>query len=597
MNPFANVGSFLFTLPEAPFANRTADIYRRARLLYILCVNNIASLIGVSLYLAFTYQNYPTSFMVLLLVLLWVIGPIPAALVRKGYFETSRLMYWAALVIIEVASIWYTNGRLSPILMVALLMIMTMTSLLFAVKFSAFTLFGCAGILVLLFQVPNTSLGVTNSIPLDTLPNVLLVYYLIHLFLIGGLVNVGYLQMHNALNQVDKQRKQISDSEARYRRFTQTTKDTIIVLDQHGVIQFTNDALTPMFGYSEAEVVGNTVAMLMPPELRALHHKGFARYQKSQHRTLDWDFVAVPGLHKSGTKIDLEMSFTEYQEDDQPFYIGFIRNVTEQKRAEAVLQHSSKMESLGILAGGIAHDFNNLLVGMLAQGSLASRKIGLDHAANKHIERVLFAANRAADLTKQMLAYSGQGQFTIETINLNTLIQDNLALFQTSIAENVTLTTHFTADLPTIKADPTQMQQIFMNLIINASQAIDTPRGTITINTGRIYVPIGYTPQNYRLMKALDSGNYVIVDVEDNGSGMDAKTVDQIFDPFFTTKPNGTGLGLAAVLGIVGTHKGSLAVKSSLGKGTAFRIYLPYDAVAHQTPIVEEPLAAVSLAS
>ncbi len=578
----------LFDLPLDHYQNATADTIRRARLLYILTVNNVGSFIGLVVYLLFTKLTFPSMFVGLLLGFMWSIGPVPVMLLRKGYFRSSRLMYWVSLVVIEIASIWFSGGGQSPLLMVALLMIVTMTSLLFSVWFSIPTLIGCALVLTATMSGADVTLGMRDALNLNGSTRILLAYNAIHLLLIGGLINVGYIQMHVALSNVDKHRKQIAESEARYRRFTETTKDTIVVLNDRGIVQFVNQSVLPMFGYSQADLVGKTIEELMPVELREAHKRGFARYLLSGKRTLDWDFVEVPGLHKSGKGLNLEMAFTEYTEDDERFYIGFIRNVTEQKQAESALLHASKMESLGILAGGIAHDFNNLLVGMLGQTSLISRKLESDSPIHKHVDRVLFAAKRAADLTQQMLAYSGQGQFTVESISLNTLVRENLALFQTSIPDTVDLVASLRPNLPTIKADPTQMQQIFMNLIINAAQAIQGTRGAVTVNTGAVRIDEQFVLPGFKWMSEAAPGKYVFVEVADTGVGMTTGMLGQIFDPFFTTKEAGTGLGLAAVLGIVNSHDGGLAVNSIIGQGTAFRLFFPCEALPQTNSLVNQ---------
>ncbi len=578
----------LFDLPLTPYVNASSDTFRRARLLYILAVNNVGAFIGLVVYLLVTTIAYPSFFVGLLLVFMWSIGPLPVILLRRGNFTGSRMMYWVSLVSIELASIWFSGGGQSQLLMVSLLMIVTMTSLLFPVWFSILTLIGCTVILITTMSGVDVMLGMYDAIGLRQATQLLLAYNTIHLLLIGGLINVGYIQMHVALAEVDKQRKRIAESEARYRRFTQTTKDTILVLNERGIVQFANQSVLPMFGFTDQELIGQPITALMPEEFRKSHRQGFARYLQIGKRKLNWDFIEVPGVHKSGKALNLEMAFTEYTEDDERFFIGFIRNVTEQRQAEEALLHASKMESLGILAGGIAHDFNNLLVGMLGQTSLIKRKLEDASPIHKHVDRVLFAAKRAADLTQQMLAYSGQGQVTVISVNLNTLLRENLALFQTSIPDTVDLVASLKPNLPSIKADPTQMQQIFMNLIINAAQAIQDPRGAVTVNTGTVKMEGDYTIPGFKWMTDVKSGKYVFVEVADTGVGMTTGMLNQIFDPFFTTKDDGTGLGLAAVLGIVNAHDGCLAVNSAVGQGTAFRLYFPCAALPQTNTLVRQ---------
>ena len=255
--------------------------------------------------------------------------------------------------------------------------------------------------------------------------------------------------------------------------------------------------------------------------------------------------------------------------------LGTYEDITERLRTEEALRQAQKMESLGVLAGGVAHDFNNLLVAMLGQTSLALSKLSPDSAARPHVEKAVKAATSAADLTRQLLAYSGGGQFERRPIQLNTLIQDNLHLFEVAIPKNVQLRSNLAVALPLIEGDTSQLQQVIMNLIINAGEAIGERPGVVTVTTR---VQMLHT-DDARWMKytgmSLPPGNYVQVDVADSGGGMSADTLARIFDPFFTTKFTGRGLGLAAVLGIVRGHGGGLQVDSDVGHGTTFRLLLP----------------------
>jgi nitrogen-specific signal transduction histidine kinase/CheY-like chemotaxis protein len=251
--------------------------------------------------------------------------------------------------------------------------------------------------------------------------------------------------------------------------------------------------------------------------------------------------------------------------------VGVVVDVTERK----ALRQAQKQESLGILAGGVAHDFNNLLVAMLGQTSLALTKLPPDSAARSSIMKAVKAAERAADLTRQMLAYSGQGHFEIHLINLNALILENLHLFAAGISKNIHIETALMESLPAIEADPGQMQQVIMNLILNGAEAIGQRPGLIRIQTQ----VQDYDPENSFFWQytglPLEGGRYVRLDVRDNGVGMDEATLGKIFDPFFTTKFTGRGLGLAVVLGIMRGHKGGLRVTSTPGKGSQFTLLFP----------------------
>ncbi len=269
-----------------------------------------------------------------------------------------------------------------------------------------------------------------------------------------------------------------------------------------------------------------------------------------------------------------------------PYLVVTARDITEQKKAAEALYHTQKMESLGILAGGIAHDFNNLLVAMLAQTSLALAQLPPDAAATPHVEKAMMAAESAAALTRQLLAYSGRGQFHTALLDLNQLIRENNHLIHVTLGKNVRLQLNLAGDLPPIEADAGQIQQIIMNLIINAAEAIGASQGTITVTTRTVTL----TPETVEEWPGtawqLAPGLYVQLTVEDDGPGMDEQTLNQIFDPFFTTKFTGRGLGLAAVSGIVRSHKGGLRVTSRPRQGAKFELIFPASDEAIQERVV-----------
>ncbi len=246
----------------------------------------------------------------------------------------------------------------------------------------------------------------------------------------------------------------------------------------------------------------------------------------------------------------------------------------EKSRIERKLQETQKLESLGVLAGGIAHDFNNLLTGILGNASLARLDLPPNSPAQPSLEQIELVAQRAADLCKQMLAYSGKGRFIVQRIDLSSLVRDTADLLRLSISKSAVLKFTLTPDLPAISADATQMRQILMNLIINASEAIGERSGVISIATGVLHADRAYLTEAY-LSPNIPEGDYVFLEVSDDGAGMDTETRERIFDPFFTTKFTGRGLGLAAVLGIVRGHQGALKVYSEPGRGTTFKLLLP----------------------
>lgn len=238
---------------------------------------------------------------------------------------------------------------------------------------------------------------------------------------------------------------------------------------------------------------------------------------------------------------------------------------------ETNLQHTQKLETLGILASGIAHDFNNLLVTILGNADLALLKLSSDSPLYHSIENIKKASLRASGLTNQMLAYSGKGSFIVEPIDLNILVDEMAHLLKVSISKNVTLKFSFAENLPTIEADTAQIRQVVMNLITNASEAIGENIGSITIKTG-----VTNAEKKQISDENLNRGKYVYIEISDTGCGIDEKTKVKIFDPFFTTKLTGRGLGLSVVHENVLGHKGSINVASEPDKGTVFTVYFPF---------------------
>ncbi len=244
----------------------------------------------------------------------------------------------------------------------------------------------------------------------------------------------------------------------------------------------------------------------------------------------------------------------------------------ERRNIEARMLQTQKLESLGVLAGGIAHDFNNLLVSVLGNAGIALSAVGPKAPVRETLMQIELAAVRAADLTRQLLAYSGRGRFVLERVDMSRLVEEISGLLATVVSKKASVRLLLSRDLPPIEGDATQVRQIAMNLITNASDALGEASGTITVRTGVA------RPDRASLAHSfLDDGGAecVFLEVEDSGSGMVEATRTRIFDPFFTTKFTGRGLGLAAALGIVRAHHGAIDVRSEPGRGTTVRVFLP----------------------
>jgi PAS domain S-box-containing protein len=250
------------------------------------------------------------------------------------------------------------------------------------------------------------------------------------------------------------------------------------------------------------------------------------------------------------------------------------RLVDERRRSEEQLRNAQKLESLGVLAGGIAHDFNNLLVGVLGNAGMALLELPEDSPARQPIRDIEVSAQRAAELTRQMLAYSGRGRVHVEPVDLSHVVEEMSQLLRRVISRQAQLSLRLRRGLPAVVADVTQVRQVVMNLITNASDALGESHGTITLETSLVDATPAMLASTY-LNEALPAGPYVCLEVSDTGSGMSPETAARIFEPFFTTKFTGRGLGLAAVLGIVRGHKGAIDVQSAPDAGTTFRVLMP----------------------
>ncbi len=271
-------------------------------------------------------------------------------------------------------------------------------------------------------------------------------------------------------------------------------------------------------------------------------------------------------------------------EDPTPGVMGVALDVTLRRRLDAVqvevqVQRAQRMESLGVLAGGIAHDFNNLLVGMVGNASLALLKLPFGAPGRAEVERLVVAADRAADLTGQMLAYSGKGRFVVEPVDVSALVRETAELARSLFSERARLEVDAGARLPAVAADATQLRRVVMNLMVNAADSLPVAGGDVRVQVTAARVGAAHVRDAHGDGE-LAAGSYVCIDVSDSGCGMDERTRRRMFDPFFTTKPNGHGLGLAATVGIVRGHRGAIKVYSEVGRGTTVRVFLPISSVA-----------------
>ncbi|MEM7117598.1 MAG: cache domain-containing protein [Chloroflexota bacterium] len=371
------------------------------------------------------------------------------------------------------------------------------------------------------------------------------------------------------------ERKQAEAAIRKHLSALEAANDGMAILDHNQIYTYVNDAHVKLHGYTHAD------EMIGKPWRTAYSPQEYNRLTKEVLPTVMekgvWHGESV-GKRRDNSIYFQEMSLTLIETGE---FVCVVRDITERKESEEALRQAQKLESLGVLAGGIAHDFNNLLTGMLGHASIVQATLPEESEGSEQLERLMQSAETAADLTRQLLAYAGKGQFAIRPINLNKLIQENVGLIETAIPLRTELEFDLQEELPLIEADRSQIQQVVMNLVINAAESLGEDGGRVCIHTELQDI----TPEMSQQMETdligadkLRPGNYVVLNISDTGQGMTESTIKRIFDPFFTTKATGHGLGLSATLGIIRTHNGGVQVQSTPGEGSTFRILFPASA-------------------
>jgi len=345
-------------------------------------------------------------------------------------------------------------------------------------------------------------------------------------------------------------------------------------------VPYASDAIRRLYRISPESVRQNAAGFFAPlhPDDRAAV---LASLRQSAEQITPWT-CEYRVRFDDGVERWLAASAVPHREPDQAIvWHGFITDITERKAAEASaqaferkMQETQKLESLGVLAGGIAHDFNNLLTSILGNTTLASLDTPPNSPLQAHLEPIKRGCLRAAELCKQLLAYSGKGRFVVEKVDLHALLDETTELLRHSISKQCELRFNRTERLPPVEGDVVQLRQVIMNLVINASEAIGPEPGLITVTT-RVVGDAAGEAAGAGTSSPGRAGTHVCLEITDTGCGMSAETKTRIFDPFFTTKFTGRGLGLAAVHGIVRGHHGVMAVESEPGQGTTFRLLFP----------------------
>jgi two-component system cell cycle sensor histidine kinase/response regulator CckA len=366
---------------------------------------------------------------------------------------------------------------------------------------------------------------------------------------------------------VEERTKELRESEQWHRSLFENATDGIIVLDDKGIIVNVNDKTCEMHGFSRDALVGAHIKLL---EIREDREKMAERMR----RILDGESIVYEAKHhkKDGTLLYLEVSSKAITIGNTMFIQSFYRDITEKKKFQEHLLQTQKMESIGVLAGGIAHDFNNILTAILGHTEIVRRYTAMEERALRSLNVIEDASRRAGRMISKLLGFARKTDYELVSLNLNDVVYDTVKLLERVIDSKISLNLELANQIPLIQGDINQIEQIVMNLIVNARDAM--PKGgKIAIRTESIAVAKGMPG----IPPYIHPGDYNMLTITDTGSGIPDDIVNKIFEPFFTTKEQGkgTGLGLSMVYGAVKEHQGYITVQSKLGVGTTFTVYLP----------------------
>jgi PAS domain S-box-containing protein len=367
-----------------------------------------------------------------------------------------------------------------------------------------------------------------------------------------------------------RREQELRASEEIFRSVFDLFPGPVTLAEADGTIISCNDEFCQAVGYQRQEVIGRkttAISTWLNPAQRELMYAELA-----QSKPVDW--LEFKMRRRDGQVRNMQISGRPFELAGRTVVLGVGRDITELRTLEQQMLHSQKLESLGVLAGGIAHDFNNLLTGILGNADLARSQLSPLAPSRASLEAIEVAARHAADLCRQLLAYSGRGRFIVQPVGLQELVEEMSHLLAVSVSKKVELKYHFSQGLPAVEADAPQLRQAIMNLVVNASEAIGERSGIVSVTVGLAHCDADYL----RGCVGADhpqEGDYVYLEVADTGQGIDGPALIRIFDPFFSTKFTGRGLGLAAVLGIVRGHGGAIKVYSESGRGTTFKLLFP----------------------
>jgi PAS domain S-box-containing protein len=389
----------------------------------------------------------------------------------------------------------------------------------------------------------------------------------------GASIFVGIIHDLSAHKRAEQE---IRETASRLRALVDTAVDGVMMIDGEARVLMFNPACEKLFGYAADEVLGQNVKMLMPSPYREEHDRYMESFLRTGVKKIIGIGREVTGQRKDGTVFPMDLSVGEATQEGEPIFVGIIHDLTDRKQTEAQLVQAQKMETVGQLSGGIAHDFNNLLTVVVGNAEILSETLRARPDLQALADAIVQAGERGAELTQRLLAFSRRQTLRPVEIDCNALVRGMEKLLRRMLSESIAVNTALEAELWTAYADPGQLENAILNLAINARDAMPDG-GTLTISTGN--VPLD---ERYRdLHPEVNPGEYVMIAVTDDGSGMSKDVLAHVFEPFFTTKEvgKGSGLGLSMVYGFVKQSNGHVAIYSEPSLGTTVRVYLPAIAI------------------
>ncbi len=387
---------------------------------------------------------------------------------------------------------------------------------------------------------------------------------------------LGYGAITRDISERTAVHERLSASEQSLRSLVDTVLDTLVdglvIIDRKGTIQVFNRACETLFGYTAAEAIGQNVRMLMPSPFRHEHDQYLKNYLDTGIRKIIGQPREVPGRRKDGSTFPMHIAVGETRSGGEPIYVGVIHDLSERNRTEGELRQAQKMEALGQLTGGIAHDFNNILMVILANVDTILEDEGAAPAIRERTRQIDRAAHRAAELTRQLLAFSRKQTLQPQPTDLNDTVAATVRLIRRTLSEAIAVETVLAPGLWTANVDPTQLESALVNLCINARDAMPGG-GRLVLETANATLDESYVAAH----PDAAAGPHVMVSITDTGTGIAPENLDKVFEPFFTTKEvgRGTGLGLSMVYGFIKQSRGHIRIESELGRGTSIRLYLP----------------------